>query len=88
MEVPEQVSEPPGHYMTPTANTPDCRRCARRCDRAAATLLLLEESWEVGRNCLLGQYEASGGVWRNRLAKEGGLNEEEEEEDNWITRLQ
>jgi len=37
-------------------------------------------------HCLLGQYEASGGggVWRSRLAKEGGLNEEE---DNWI-RLQ
>jgi hypothetical protein len=27
------------------------------------------------------RYEASGGVWRNRLAKKAGLNEEE---DNWI----
>jgi hypothetical protein len=45
------------------------------------------DKWlEAGRNCLLGRYEASGGggVWRSRLAKEGGLNEEE---DNWI-RLQ
>eukprot|EP00978_Attheya_sp_CCMP212_P001784 scaffold3674_cov51-Attheya_sp.AAC.1 len=39
-----------------------------------------DEWWEAGRNCLLGQYKASGGVRRNRLAKEGGLNEE----DNWI----
>eukprot|EP00978_Attheya_sp_CCMP212_P046256 scaffold380731_cov59-Attheya_sp.AAC.1 len=36
------------------------------------------------RDCLLGRYEASGGgVWHSRLAKEGGLNEE----DNWL-RLQ
>eukprot|EP00978_Attheya_sp_CCMP212_P007929 scaffold18420_cov48-Attheya_sp.AAC.2 len=34
-----------------------------------------EEWWEVGQNCLLGQYDASGGVWHSRLAKEGGLNE-------------
>eukprot|EP00978_Attheya_sp_CCMP212_P037336 scaffold175132_cov65-Attheya_sp.AAC.3 len=32
-----------------------------------------EEWWEAGQNCLLGRYEASGGVWRSRLAKEGGL---------------
>eukprot|EP00978_Attheya_sp_CCMP212_P040406 scaffold220050_cov55-Attheya_sp.AAC.3 len=44
-----------------------------------------DEWWEAGQNCLLRRYEASGGVWRSRLAKEGGLNEEEE--DNWI-RLQ
>eukprot|EP00978_Attheya_sp_CCMP212_P043396 scaffold282588_cov46-Attheya_sp.AAC.3 len=88
-------------------------RC--RCDRAAATLLLLlsrsmhvmggdgfveisldedpalkrggwvwglwererEDWWEAGRNCLLVRYEAScGGVWRSRLVKESGLNEE------------
>jgi hypothetical protein len=88
----------------------------RRCDRAAATLLLVlsrlmswvvlglltfpllkiqplrgvgvglagkGEWWEVGRNCLSGRYEASGGVWCSRLAKEGGLNGE----NNWI-RLQ
>eukprot|EP00978_Attheya_sp_CCMP212_P009204 scaffold21722_cov62-Attheya_sp.AAC.1 len=108
MEAPEQISEPPAHDMTPTANTPDCQRYAvasrssqfadldmhglltvdrRRCDRAAATLLLLSQlmsRWEVGHNCLLGRYEASGGVWHSRLVKEGGLNEE----DNWITRLQ
>eukprot|EP00978_Attheya_sp_CCMP212_P026343 scaffold86472_cov32-Attheya_sp.AAC.1 len=28
MEAPEQVSEPPAHYMTPTADTPDCQRYA------------------------------------------------------------
>jgi hypothetical protein len=27
-----------------------------------------------GRQCLSGRYEASGGVWCSRLAKEGGLN--------------
>eukprot|EP00978_Attheya_sp_CCMP212_P011910 scaffold29619_cov63-Attheya_sp.AAC.5 len=72
MEAPEQVSEPHVHYMIPTVDTPDRQRYAER-----------EEWWEAGHNCLLGRYEASGGVWISRLAKEGGLNEE----DNWI-RLQ
>eukprot|EP00978_Attheya_sp_CCMP212_P021411 scaffold62447_cov32-Attheya_sp.AAC.1 len=28
MEVPEQVSEPPAHYMIPTVDNPDCQRYA------------------------------------------------------------
>eukprot|EP00978_Attheya_sp_CCMP212_P009376 scaffold22163_cov53-Attheya_sp.AAC.1 len=45
MEATEQVSEPPAHYMTPTADTPDRQRYVpmRCCDCAAATLLLLNE---------------------------------------------
>ncbi len=44
------------------------------------------DKWlEAGRNCLVGEYKAGDGdgVWCSRLAKEGGLNGE----NNW-NRLQ
>eukprot|EP00978_Attheya_sp_CCMP212_P019444 scaffold54479_cov59-Attheya_sp.AAC.2 len=35
------------------------------------------EWWEVGRNYLLGRYEASGGgVWRSRKGTDGGKRDE------------
>eukprot|EP00978_Attheya_sp_CCMP212_P023727 scaffold73224_cov58-Attheya_sp.AAC.1 len=70
MEVPEQVSERISLVEAPSVKRGGCRACGKGRNGGK-------------RDCLLGQYEASGGVWLSRLVKEGGLNEE----DNWI-RLQ
>eukprot|EP00978_Attheya_sp_CCMP212_P036483 scaffold165834_cov55-Attheya_sp.AAC.1 len=71
MEAPEQVSERISLVEAPAVKSIGCGACGRGRNGGK-------------RDRLLGRYKASGGVWRIRLAKEGGLLNEE---DNWI-RLQ
>eukprot|EP00978_Attheya_sp_CCMP212_P013220 scaffold33185_cov69-Attheya_sp.AAC.2 len=69
MEAPEQVSEPPAHYMTPTADTPDRQRYQLLVDPVNLLIWTGAGFWQSMHRC---DCAAAALLLLN------------EDEDNWI----